>query len=79
MKKEKLWAVEVSYKQGVTDAVADTVKKGINDLGIKKVSYVRTVQKYIIDGNLSKEEIEKICKDLLANPVIQNFSFKRIG
>lgn len=78
MKKEKLWAVEVSYKQGVTDAVGDSVKKGINDLGIKKVYKVSTVQKYIIDGDLTSKEVERICKDLLANPVIQTYKFKKL-
>lgn len=76
--KNKLWVVEVAYKPGVTDAVGDSVKKGINDLGIKKISKIATVQKYIIEGDLNFKEIERICRDLLANSVIQTYKFKRI-
>ena len=78
VKKKNLWAIEVSYKSGVTDAVGDSVRKGINDLGIKKILKVSTVQKYIIEGILTEKEIERICKDLLANSVIQTYKFRKI-
>ena len=78
MSRKKSWAIEVSYKPGVTDAAGDSVRKGINDLGIKKVSSVKTVQKYILNADLKTEEVDRICRDLLANPVIQTYKFKRI-
>lgn len=73
MKKNKTWAVEVFYKAGVTDAVGDSVRKGIEDIGIKGVNSVRTAQKYIINGKLDKKDIENICENLLANPVVQTY------
>lgn len=71
------WIVEVRYKHGVTDAVGDSTVKGIKDLGIKGVNSAKTGKKYIIKGKLSQDNIETICKRLLANEVIQNYIISR--
>ncbi len=65
--------VQVWYKKGVTDAVADTTKKGAVDLGIKGIDTVKTGYEYTIIGNVAKEQIEKICSGLLANKVVQEY------
>lgn len=68
------YLVEVWFKKGVTDTVGDTVKRGIYDLGIiNKVDKAKTGFKYILKGNLSKNEVEKITTSLLANAVIQEY------
>ena len=73
------WVVEIAYKHGVTDAVGDSTVKGIKDLGISGVSSAKTGQKYIIGGSLKQEDIEVICKRLLANDVIQNYSYEKVN
>ena len=73
------WMVEVSYKHGVTDAVGDSTLKGIRDLGINKDVAVKTGKRVIIKGDLSESKIELICRRLLANEVIQNFTFRKVG
>ena len=70
------YLVEVWYKPGVTDAVGQSVKKGIEDLGIKSVKSVSSGQVYLIEGNSTEIEIESICEKLLANSVIQNYKIK---
>ncbi len=72
------WVAEVTYKHGVTDPVGDSTVKGIGDLGIGGVSSAKTGQKYVIKGSLSEDDIEVICKRLLANDVIQNYSYERV-
>ena len=72
------WVVEVNFKPGVTDAVGDSVMKGIRDLGISGVGSVRTGQKYVITGNLTEEQIKTIVRRLLANEVIHNFVYSSI-
>jgi len=72
------WVVEVTYKHGVTDPVGDSTVKGIGDLGIGGVSSAKTGQKYVIKGSLSEDDVEVICKRLLANDVIQNYSCERV-
>lgn len=73
------WEVEVRYKHGVTDAVGDSTVKGIRDLGIKGINSAKTGRKYIIKGSLSENDIAMICKRLLANDVIQNYTYKKIS
>lgn len=70
------WVVEVTYKPGVTDPVGDSAVKGIRDLGISGVSSAKTGRKYIIKGSLSEKDIEVICKRLLANDVIQDYTYE---
>ena len=72
------WMAEVSYKHGVTDTVGDSTAKGIKDLGIDKKVTVNTGKRVIIKGDLSKDEIELICRRLLANEVIQNYTFRKV-
>ena len=75
--KHMSWEVEVWYKPGVTDAVGDSVMKGIKDLGISGASSVKTGQVYIIEGKLDKKQIEKVCSGLLANGIVQFYKIKK--
>jgi len=65
--------IEVYYKKGVTDAVGDSVKKGIEDLSIDGIKSAKTGHKYVISGALKKEDVLKIAERLLANNVVQDF------
>ena len=76
-KDSDVWIVEVTYKPGVTDPAGDSTVKGIKDLGISGLSSAKTGKKFIIKGSLGADEIDLICKRLLANEVIQNYSCKR--
>ena len=62
--------IEVGFKLGVTDAVAETVQKGVKDMGIDGVDFIRTVKKFALVGNISKEEINLIKRRLLVNDII---------
>jgi len=66
-------AIEVFLKKGVTDAVGDSVRIGINDLGISNVHSVRTGVRYELEGEVTAEALEKIAQSLLANKVIQDY------
>jgi len=70
------WVVEVTYKHGVTDPVGDSTVKGIGDMGISGVSSAKTGQKYVMKGSLSEDDVDNICRRLLANDVIQNYRYE---
>ena len=74
-----LSTIEVRFKPGVTDAVADSVVKGICDLGILGIQAVQTGRKYWLQGSLSRPKLETIAQRLLANEVIQTFSIQGMG
>lgn len=64
--------VEVAYNAGVMDPVEESVRKGIQDLGIKGVTSVKTAKKYIIKGKISERNLKTVSEKLLYNKVIQH-------
>jgi phosphoribosylformylglycinamidine synthase len=69
-----LHRIEVSFKPNVVDALGNSIKKKITeDLKIKTDS-IKAVDVYTIDSILSNEELNIIGEELLADPVIQDFS-----
>ncbi len=70
--------VYITYKNGVLDPQGEAVKDALSSLGFQGVGDVR-VGKYIeIEVNKStpdeiRGEVEKMCQELLANPVIEDF------
>ncbi|MBM3244862.1 MAG: phosphoribosylformylglycinamidine synthase subunit PurL [Candidatus Omnitrophica bacterium] len=64
--------VEVAYNPGVMDPTEESVLKGMRDLGIRGKATVKTAKKFIIKGNLSKDELETVCDKLLYNKLIQH-------
>jgi phosphoribosylformylglycinamidine synthase II len=70
------WLVEVSFKPGVTDNVGKTSKEAIERrLGkrLREGEKVYTSIQYLIRGDLKREDVQKICTDLLGNSLIQRF------
>lgn len=70
---DSVWTIEVRLKPGVTDAVGDSVLKGLRDMGIPDVQAAQTGQKYQIHGCLDRAKLEIVAQQLLANDVIQIF------
>lgn len=68
-------------KPTVNDPEGITVKNGLHSLGFDIVDSVR-FGKYIEvnlstdDVNQASEEVEDMCQKLLANPVIEQYSFE---
>jgi len=67
------WLVEVGFKPGVTDNVGKTAKEGAEDIFKRKINGVYTSKQYVIKGNISKEDAEKISSGLLANQLIERW------
>ena len=79
IKSPKGWLVEVTFKAGVTDAVGMSTLNAIEILGIDGIRNVRTGEEYLILGDIPEETIDKICRAVLANPLIQDYSYHKIG
>ena len=73
--------VTVTPKPVVNDPQGVTVRQGLRSLGFEEVQEVR-VGKYIeitLDaesGGQARERVEQMCRKLLANQVIEDFSFE---
>ena len=69
-----LYKIEVRDKPGIFDAVGAGVKSDILDFGIKGVRYVSFIQVYTIEGELTVEDITRICDELLTDKICQCYS-----
>jgi len=70
------WLVEVGFRPGVTDNVGRTAKEAIQwRLGkkLRDEEKVYTSTQYLFRGNLKREDVERICTELLGNSLIQRF------
>jgi len=72
--------VYVTYKQGILDPQGTTVAKALTALNYKNVESVRIGKFIQLDIKESKDKVEKqvteMCQRLLANPVIEDYSFE---
>jgi len=68
-----IWEIEIKEKSGVFDAVGEGIKRDILDLGIKEVESVDFAQVFFLDGDIEQADAERIAKELLADPVAQEF------
>jgi phosphoribosylformylglycinamidine (FGAM) synthase PurS component len=64
--------VDVWYKQGVTDAVGESVLKGLRDMNLDEISDVRTGMRYRFLGLKDKRVAEKLALAALMNPLIHD-------
>ncbi len=69
------WIIEVGFRPGVTDnegrTARETLRTVLGDPGPSLAVYTST--QYLIDAILTREQVEHIARDLLANELIQRF------
>src|SRR5579884_837715 len=73
--------VWVMLKSTVLDPQGQTIQKALSSLGYEKVQDVRQGKFFVLQLNgLSRDEaksqVERIAKDVLTNPVIEEFRFE---
>ena len=71
-----IFRVYVNFKEGILDPEAEAIKQTIANMGLKSVKNLVKGKFFDIEVEDDKNhlsEIEKISKDLLANPIIENF------
>ncbi|MBU4492047.1 MAG: phosphoribosylformylglycinamidine synthase subunit PurL, partial [Euryarchaeota archaeon] len=71
--KDFSWLIEVGFKPGVTDNVGGTAKKASEDILKTTLKGVYYSRQYLIKGNITKEEVDKIAGGLLANSLIEGW------
>lgn len=73
--------VEVRLKRGVADPEGDNTLKALTLLGFQEVSAVRSIRTFDVDLETedeahARELLGSMCKRLLANPVIHDYSYE---
>lgn len=75
------WIIEVGFRPGVTDNVGKSAREGIEEvLGryLAPEAAVYTSRQYLVTGRLTRDEIERVAGDLLANSLIQRWEICNI-
>lgn len=73
--------VYVTLRPSVLDPAGTAVQSGLEHMGYNNVEQVR-IGKYIellitaSDEKTAKEQLDRMCDQLLANPVIENYRFE---
>lgn len=70
--------VNVSLKNGVLDPQGKAVEHALDSLGFSGISNVRIGKQIVLDIDASsaeaaRKELEKMCEELLANTVIEDY------
>jgi phosphoribosylformylglycinamidine synthase len=75
--------IRITLKNGVLDPQGKAIEGALGALGFKGVEDVRQ-GKYIevalaeTDEAKARDQVERMCKDLLANTVIENYTFELV-
>ncbi len=69
-----MFRVEVSVKPDLPDPRGEALKADIRDLGIASVQQVRVSDVYLLEGKLTPKELELICSQLLADPIVEAYA-----
>jgi len=75
--------IYVTLRPSVLDPAGVAVESGVKQLGYKTVEKVR-IGKYIelmlstANEKQAREQLDQICDQLLANPVIENYRFELV-
>lgn len=67
--------IEVSVKARCPDPEGDRLEKDIRDIGIMTVKKARVSDMYFLEGMLDEAEVVKVGRELLADPVVEDFSW----
>jgi len=69
-----IYSIEVCLKTGQPDPRGTGIARGIHDLGIhKKDISVAVSDFYWLDGTLTPKELERIARELLVDPITQDY------
>ncbi|HDP81338.1 MAG TPA: phosphoribosylformylglycinamidine synthase subunit PurS, partial [Spirochaetes bacterium] len=70
-----MYRIEVSVKEGFADPRAEGLEKDILDLGINSVARARVSDIYLLDGDIAEAEVRRICTELLADPIVNDYTY----
>ncbi|MFH1369688.1 MAG: phosphoribosylformylglycinamidine synthase subunit PurL [Planctomycetota bacterium] len=75
----KQWRFEVFNKAGFADVQGTGVLNDIKELGISSIEAVQFARVYLIEADFDKNFAERVAKELLADPVCEDYYIGRSG
>lgn len=71
--------IEVAFKPGVTDAVAEQLRRAAGELGANGLEHAATGTRYECAGALGEGELHGLARGLLCNEVVQRYALGRVA
>lgn len=73
--------VQISLKNGVLDPQAKAIASALHSMGFEKIKDVKMSKSIFLEVEQGekehiREQVEKMCQELLANPVIEDYVIK---
>ena len=75
----KQWRIEVFNKPGFSDVHGKSVLEDVAELGIKSVQAVQSAKVFLIEADFDKGFAEQVAKELLSDPVCEEYYIGRSG
>lgn len=76
------YRIFISFREGILDPESEAIKKTIKNVGFKNILKISRGKYFDIEFRNSKKEeinvIKDISRDVLSNPIIENFKIKKI-
>ncbi|PIN99238.1 MAG: hypothetical protein COT90_00495 [Candidatus Diapherotrites archaeon CG10_big_fil_rev_8_21_14_0_10_31_34] len=75
------WLAEIKLLPGTTDNTGNASMIGVKDLlkrNFPENESIKTSKKYFFSGG-TENEINKVCREMLANEIIESFEIKKSG
>jgi phosphoribosylformylglycinamidine synthase II len=73
------WIIEVGFRPGVTDNVGRTSMEAIRDMLKKPVRGIHTSRQYVIRGDITREDADRIASGFLANRLIERWDIRHFS
>ena len=75
--------IQITLKNGVLDPQGKAIQNALGALGFDGIEDVRQgkfieIELTELDEKAARAQVEKMCKDLLTNTVIENYSYELI-
>ncbi len=74
-----LWEVDIYPAEGQPDRAARSVAADAADLGLAQDLPVTASSGYLIQGELSRADVERLARELLADPVVERSVVAPVG
>ncbi len=72
------YRVEVFWKAELSDGRAEQLKSQVTNLGIAHLEKVSISDLYFLRGEVGPGEVDLLCRHLLADPVVQDYTWQRL-
>jgi phosphoribosylformylglycinamidine synthase len=73
-----LWEVEIGVRDGEADREGNRVLLEARSLGFKECSQIRSARSFLIEGNLDESRFDATVIPLLADPVVETTTLRRL-